>query len=134
MDFCFFAVVLGQRRSHPDAAVHDHPFTGKSNMEKTTAIISALIVLLATGLAAQGSTNTVSPSAPQRSPLDVTYIANEGFLIQAGGKKVLVDALFNDEFFFTPSPELLAQMTRGSGSFADVNLLKCSPFARQICG
>jgi hypothetical protein len=75
------------------------------------------------GLAAQGSTNTVSPSAPQRSSLDVTYIGNEGFMIQAGGKKVLVDALFNDEFFLAPSPELLAQMTGGSGPFADVDLL-----------
>jgi glyoxylase-like metal-dependent hydrolase (beta-lactamase superfamily II) len=44
-------------------------------------------------------------------------------MIQAGGKKVLVDALFNDEFFLAPSPELLAQMTGGSGPFADVDLL-----------
>jgi L-ascorbate metabolism protein UlaG (beta-lactamase superfamily) len=115
---------LGQRRSHPDAAFYDQSSTGKSKMGKTTTIISALIALLATGLAAQGSTNTVSPSAPQRPPLDVTYIANEGFLIQAGGKKVLVDALFDGQTrYLGPSPELLAQMTGGSGFFADVDLL-----------
>jgi uncharacterized protein (TIGR02145 family) len=74
-------------------------------------------------LAEQENTGTVSPGAPQRPPLDVTYIGNEGFMIQAAGKKVLVDALFDNEFFLAPSQELLAQMTGGSGPFADVDLL-----------
>ena len=75
-------------------------------------------------LAAMNSTNTVSPGAPQRQPLDVTYIGNEGFMIQAGGKKVLVDALFDGSTtYLAPAQELLAQMTRGSAPFADVDLL-----------
>jgi L-ascorbate metabolism protein UlaG (beta-lactamase superfamily) len=85
------------------------------------------LTLLCTGASAQENKN-VNPTAAvadkiSQPALDVTYIANEGFMIQAGGKKVLVDALFNDEFFLAPSPELLAQMTGGSGPFADMNLL-----------
>jgi uncharacterized protein (TIGR02145 family) len=75
-------------------------------------------------LAAMNSTNTVSPSAPQRLPLDVTYIGNAGFMIQAGGKKVLVDALFEGTTdVLGPSPELLVQMMDAHGPFADVDLL-----------
>ena len=29
-------------------------------------------------------------------PLEVSYIANEGFLLQSGEKKVLIDALFGE--------------------------------------
>lgn len=70
------------------------------------------------------STDKVAAKPPQPT-LDVTYIANEGFLIQAVGKKVLVDALFDDGFgtFLAPSRELLMQMNRGNGLFADVDLL-----------
>jgi uncharacterized protein (TIGR02145 family) len=75
-------------------------------------------------LAVQGSTNTVSPSSPRRSPLDVTYIGNAGFMIQAGGKKVLVDALFEGTTdVLGPLPELLVQMMDAHGPFANVDLL-----------
>ena len=30
------------------------------------------------------------------SPLEITYIANEGFLVRSGSRKVLIDALFCD--------------------------------------
>ena len=73
-------------------------------------------------LSAARSTGGVAADI-QRQPLDVTYIGNEGFMIQAGGKRVLVDALFDNEFFLAPSQGLLAQMTGGSGPFADVDLL-----------
>jgi uncharacterized protein (TIGR02145 family) len=80
--------------------------------------------LPAASLAEKENTSTVSTSAPQRPPLDVTYIGNAGFMIQSGGKKVLVDALFEGTTeVLGPSPELLAQMTGGSGPFADVDLL-----------
>jgi L-ascorbate metabolism protein UlaG (beta-lactamase superfamily) len=68
------------------------------------------------------STKGVTAKTSQPS-LDVTYIGNEGFLIQAGGKKVLVDALFDNDFFLAPSQELLAQMIGGTGPFTDVDLL-----------
>jgi L-ascorbate metabolism protein UlaG (beta-lactamase superfamily) len=70
------------------------------------------------------SSTTGSYAHNQRPALDVTYIGNTGFMIQAGGKKVLVDALFEGtKDVLGPSPELLAQMTAGSGSFADVDFL-----------
>lgn len=61
----------------------------------------------------------------KKPPLDVTYVANEGFLIQAAGKKVLIDALFDNGFgtFLAPSQELLDQMTGARGPFAEVDLL-----------
>jgi hypothetical protein len=34
-------------------------------------------------------------SQSTQSKIDVTYIANEGFLIESNGKKLLIDALFN---------------------------------------
>jgi L-ascorbate metabolism protein UlaG (beta-lactamase superfamily) len=68
-------------------------------------------------------TSTVAAKTPQPS-LDVTYIGNAGFMIQAGGKKVLVDALFEGTTeVLGPSPELLAQMMDAHGPFADVDLL-----------
>ena len=71
----------------------------------------------------------VTAKTPQPA-LDVTYIGNEGFLIQAGGKKVLVDALFDGQTRrLALSPELLAQMTEESGLFAD-KISSWSPSAR----
>ena len=44
----------------------------------------------------------------------VTYIANEGLLIEGAGKKILVDALFRDDIGYappaTPTEELLADI------------------------
>jgi L-ascorbate metabolism protein UlaG (beta-lactamase superfamily) len=83
--------------------------------------------LLATGLASQQNQTANSTAGvtvkTQRQPMDVTYIGNEGFMIQAGGKKVLVDALFDNDFYLAPSQELLAQMIGGTGPFAAVDLL-----------
>ncbi len=55
----------------------------------------------------------------------VTYLANEGFLLEHGGKKVLVDALFDTGpgRLLSPSAELLAQMTEAREPFANVDLL-----------
>jgi len=84
--------------------------------------------LLCAGTLAQENKNA-NPTAgiiaqkPQPS-LDVTYIGNAGFMIQAGGKKVLVDALFEKTTdVLGPSPELLSQMMEAHGPFADVDLL-----------
>jgi len=35
-----------------------------------------------------------TPQAARVSPVEVTYLANEGFLIQGGGHSILIDALF----------------------------------------
>ena len=56
----------------------------------------------------------------------ITYIANEGFLVEAKGKKILIDALFGERelgFCDTPTRETLTSMTSATGVFSDVNLL-----------
>ena len=57
--------------------------------------------------------------------LEVTYLGNEGFLIESAGKKVLIDALFKDkgQGFAAPSPELMSRIIAGAGPFEDIDLL-----------
>jgi dipeptidyl aminopeptidase/acylaminoacyl peptidase len=56
-----------------------------------------------------------------RTPLVVTYIANEGFMIQGGGKKVLIDALVAS---IPPATEqTLKAITEGRDPFNDVDLI-----------
>ena len=92
-------------------------------------ILVMRLTLLCAGALAQdnkSANSTAGAAAKTQQPaLDLTYVANEGFLIQADGKKVLVDALFDDGFgtYLAPSRELLTQMNSGSGPFADVDLL-----------
>ena len=63
-------------------------------------------------------------STPADNAPTVTYVANEGFLLEQGGRKVLVDALFDGaDDNLAPSPELLEQMTAGRAPFAGVDLL-----------
>jgi L-ascorbate metabolism protein UlaG (beta-lactamase superfamily) len=60
--------------------------------------------------------------------VDVTAIANEGFLIRSAGRTVLVDALFRatapyPEFFSQgPSEDLVRQMISGEGVFSRIDL------------
>jgi len=50
------------------------------------------VVLLAAG-SARGSSQVVPPAAAPAN--SVTYVANSGFLLRAGGKAILIDALFD---------------------------------------
>jgi L-ascorbate metabolism protein UlaG (beta-lactamase superfamily) len=62
----------------------------------------------------------------KQNEVKVTYIANEGFMIQAGSDKIVVDGLFYDDkitFCDVPSEELLAQIEKGVPPFADIDLL-----------
>ena len=62
----------------------------------------------------------------ENDKLHVTYIANEGFLIEGGGKKILIDALFNDntiDFCDVPSEETLNKILATHSPFDDVDLL-----------
>ncbi len=90
-------------------------------MRRRFTNIGALTVLLAVGLAAQvNSQSALADNVPQ-----ITYVANEGFLVEHGGAKVLVDSLFDTGAspFLTPSQVLLAQLTEARGLFANVDLL-----------
>ena len=60
--------------------------------------------------------------------VELTAIANEGFLIRSAGRTVLVDALFRatapyPEFFSQgPSEDLVRQMVSGEGVFNRIDL------------
>ena len=56
----------------------------------------------------------------------VTYVANEGFLIQVGGKKILIDAIFNDttiNFAHVPDTKTLERLENTEAPFDDVDLI-----------
>lgn len=78
------------------------------NLMKT--LLSALLFSLALSTSAQG--------------LKVTYIANEGVLLENGGQKVLIDALFDDfyEPYLSPSEAVMANMQASTKPFDNVVL------------
>lgn len=56
--------------------------------------------------------------------LELTYLANEGFLVSVGDEDVLIDAFVGEPYAGYPalSAAALAQIERASGPFADVEL------------
>ncbi|MHC4944936.1 MAG: MBL fold metallo-hydrolase [Planctomycetota bacterium] len=66
-------------------------------------------------------------SAPKEgATLEITYIANEGFLIQSETEKVLIDALFHDpriNFCDVPPQDVLEKMEKAEAPFADIDLI-----------
>jgi L-ascorbate metabolism protein UlaG (beta-lactamase superfamily) len=61
-----------------------------------------------------------------RPPLTVTYVANEGFLIEGAGKKVLIDALFGgwqSDWCDVPSDSIVQLMTGALPPFDDIDLI-----------
>lgn len=56
-----------------------------------------------------------------KNPLEVTYIANEGFLISMGGTKLLIDALYKTKNYPSPSDDVAASMVDGISPFNDVD-------------
>jgi len=42
------------------------------------------------------TSSALKPAPADLSALSITYICNDGFSIAAGGKKILIDALFHD--------------------------------------
>lgn len=74
-----------------------------------------------------------SVSAQSSGPIELTYIANEGFLITGGGKKVLVDALLREgipESYLRPAPETLKKMEASQPPFDGVDLVLATHFHR----
>lgn len=64
---------------------------------------------------------TISVSAQD---LKITYIANEGVLLENGEQKVLIDALFDDfyEAYLSPSEALMSDMQSSKSPFDNVAL------------
>lgn len=57
--------------------------------------------------------------------LEITYIANEGVLLEKGAKKVLIDAIFDGYFddYLHPSDRLREDMTEGISPYNDVDVV-----------
>lgn len=68
-------------------------------------------------------------SYSQKDSVKVTYIANEGFLIEIQNKKILVDAYFGNEelnFCDIPLKSVQNDIENAKGIFSDVNILTAS--------
>lgn len=62
----------------------------------------------------------------EKQALTVTYVGNEGFLIEAGGKKILVDALFGGweaDWCRTPPDSVVELIKAARPPFDDIDLI-----------
>jgi ankyrin repeat protein len=62
---------------------------------------------------------------PAKTPLEVTYIANEGFLVASGNQKILIDTLSGTSFgIFLVTPKTIIQdMVKAKPPFDNINLM-----------
>ncbi len=82
-------------------------------MRSTLGFVGAVILMMATTSAAETAAK-------------VHYIANEGFLIEVGAKKVLIDALFDDQsitYCHVPDEMTLQKMENAEAPFDGVDLI-----------
>lgn len=65
-----------------------------------------------------------SPCSGQKQ-LNVTYIANSGFLIESKGKQVIIDALFENGWgsYLTPADSTVSDIINQQGPFNNSNLM-----------
>lgn len=78
------------------------------------ALVFAAIVLFCSGPITAGTN------------LGATYIANEGFLLEIGSKKILIDALFDNTsitYCHVPDKAILTGMIDGRPPFEDIDLV-----------
>jgi L-ascorbate metabolism protein UlaG (beta-lactamase superfamily) len=83
------------------------------------------MIRFGTALLTIGSLVGLLPAAEEPST-QVTYIANEGFLIETRGKKILIDALFYGEMIDwcdAPTAAMREQMESAGGPFEAVDLI-----------
>jgi L-ascorbate metabolism protein UlaG (beta-lactamase superfamily) len=65
-------------------------------------------------------------SAQAGPPAKVTYIANEGFLVEAGSRKILIDAIFDDRsiaYAHVPDEKTLSLMQASAAPFDEIDLV-----------
>jgi len=98
-------------------------------MNKTKKIIVSLMtvfVLTLSVLALKNIVNNkISAENQEASAIEVTYIANEGFLISSKTKKILIDALFLDVIknYHAPPKDVLEKMETAQPPFDQVALI-----------
>jgi L-ascorbate metabolism protein UlaG (beta-lactamase superfamily) len=83
-------------------------------MKKLLAVILTTLLI---------SPNVFSQSTEHK--IDVTYIANAGFLIESSGKKILIDAIFNNGWnnYLTPGDFIVSKIINQQSPFNKVNLM-----------
>ncbi|MFQ5351382.1 MAG: MBL fold metallo-hydrolase, partial [Thermoanaerobaculia bacterium] len=87
------------------------------------SVLCCLLVLLA-------GVRAATAGAGEAPEVQVIYLANEGFLLEAGETKVLVDALFGEGlrgYPVVPAP-IRAELEGARGRFAGVDLILASHF------
>lgn len=58
----------------------------------------------------------------ENKSIQITYLINSGLLIEAGGKKIIIDALSGDTEHFDKMPKkLVKEITKGEGLFENLN-------------
>jgi L-ascorbate metabolism protein UlaG (beta-lactamase superfamily) len=74
---------------------------------------------------------------PQASPKEfqVTYIGNEGFLLQSATNKILIDAVFSDGYglFAAPSKEVIKNIIGMESPFDKINMLMLTHYHKDHC-
>lgn len=90
---------------------------------KALGIGVALFLLCIAGAACAVQDDT-SGDRRAKSPLEVTYVANEGVLLASGEHKVLIDALFDNPnpVYAAPPAAMLQSMETGQAPFDDVDV------------
>jgi L-ascorbate metabolism protein UlaG (beta-lactamase superfamily) len=67
--------------------------------------------------------------------MNVTYIANAGFLIEINGRKILIDALFSNGYGYpAPSTDTQNKMRNGAAHFDNISLALTSHSHSDHCG
>jgi L-ascorbate metabolism protein UlaG (beta-lactamase superfamily) len=67
--------------------------------------------------------------------LQVTYLANEGFLLRTASHKVLIDAIFNDGYgaFAVPPKEALQQIMEMKAPFDSIDMYMLTHYHKDHC-
>lgn len=89
-----------------------------------TALPHRFVATLLAALLIAAPLAAAEPSPVARGPLEVTFLTNEGFLLEAGGRKVLVDALVGQSVEYVAlDGDLRRRMERASPPFDGVDLV-----------
>jgi L-ascorbate metabolism protein UlaG (beta-lactamase superfamily) len=93
--------------------------------------VTVLLIFPAIHLFAQDmlKQETKGSPAPPANRLEVTYIANSGFMFASGNTRILIDALYlNGDIWETPSKKVQKAMTKGAPPFKNISHMLVSHF------
>ncbi len=90
--------------------------------------IAIVALAVAAALGPGPTTASTPPTAAKAAEpaAKVTYVANEGFLLEIDGKKILVDALFHGDdidWCHAPAPDTVRRMEKAEAPFDGVDLI-----------